>query len=199
MKRRYDKNVEQEELNSKNIEDITKILETVDRISSITNSLLEVARKTTSPNFEQHKIEPIVYEAAKILQEKLNQRKIKFTISNPDPDLALNCSRTQIFQIFVNLISNSCDALDSSNDPWIKVFIEKSGENIRILFTDSGVGICSTDQEKILDPFFTTKEPGKGTGLGLSICKRICEGHQGQFRLLYDMDNTTFEVILPTS
>lgn len=197
IKRRYEKKVDQEELYAKNFEDVTKIRETVDRISNITNSLLEVDRKTTSPSFESHKIEAIIYEAAKVLQEKLNQRKIKFSISNPNPDLSLECTRTQIFQVFVNLISNSCDALDSSNDPWIKVFIEDNDANIRVLFSDSGFGIAQNEQDRVLEPFFTTKEAGKGTGLGLSICQRICETHQGKFQLLHERENTTFEILLP--
>jgi signal transduction histidine kinase len=71
-------------------------------------------------------------------------------------------------------------------------------ENIcKISVTDSGEGIGPEVLEKIMMPFFTTKEVGKGTGLGLSISKGIIEDHKG--KLYYDPTNpnTSFVIELP--
>lgn len=71
------------------------------------------------------------------------------------------------------------------------------GEKLQISVTDSGKGIPSNIAEKLMQPFFTTKEVGKGTGLGLSISKGIIEDHQGS--LWYDSScaNTRFVIDLP--
>ena len=66
-----------------------------------------------------------------------------------------------------------------------------------IKVTDSGEGIRSDVQQKMYNPFFTTKEVGKGTGLGISISKNIIETHKGQFYIDKDCLNTRFVIRLP--
>jgi signal transduction histidine kinase len=66
-------------------------------------------------------------------------------------------------------------------------------------FTDSGSGISLEIQNKIMLPFFTTKEVGKGTGLGLSISKSIIEKLNGKFYYDSENKNTCFIIELPVS
>ncbi len=67
-----------------------------------------------------------------------------------------------------------------------------------IEFTDTGVGIPSENVDKIMEPFFTTKEEGKGTGLGLAICRRVVQEGQGDIQISSQLGKgTTVRVILP--
>ena len=75
--------------------------------------------------------------------------------------------------------------------------VMKSNEIIRICVIDSGKGIPLENRDKIMQPFFTSKEVGKGIGLGLSISKGIIENHGGKFYLDTDQKETTFVVELP--
>ena len=59
----------------------------------------------------------------------------------------------------------------------------KTGAFVVIEIADTGAGITPEVMSKIMEPFFTTKPEGKGTGLGLSICRRIVEGHKGEFSM----------------
>jgi C4-dicarboxylate-specific signal transduction histidine kinase len=97
----------------------------------------------------------------------------------------------------MNLLSNAHDAVETLSDRWIDVSVTESEQCVRITVTDSGAGIPHAIRERMLQPFFTTKEVGKGTGLGLSICKGIIDDHHG--RLEYDTDSrhTRFVVELP--
>jgi signal transduction histidine kinase len=81
--------------------------------------------------------------------------------------------------------------------PWVEVSVEKTKEVVRISITDSGNGIKSEIAEKIMQPYFTTKEVGVGTGLGLSISKGIVEMHNGHFYLDQNYPNTRFVIELP--
>ena len=56
----------------------------------------------------------------------------------------------------------------------------KSGDMVRIVFTDDGPGIAPENLKHVFDPFYTTKGVGKGTGLGLSICHGIVSAHGGR-------------------
>jgi C4-dicarboxylate-specific signal transduction histidine kinase len=99
--------------------------------------------------------------------------------------------------VLLNLLNNSFDAVRDLQDRWIHIAFELGPKDVAIIFTDSGAGIAEALAEKIMVPFFTTKEVGKGTGLGLSIAKGIVEDHGGTIVLDQDCSNTRFIVTLP--
>src|SRR5690606_26102170 len=99
---------------------------------------------------------------------------------------------TQIAQVLLNFISNSADAVEKLEEKWVRVTCEDKDTTITLSVTDSGKGIPREIQEKILQPFFTTKEVGRGTGLGLSISRGIIEAHKGKLRLDTSTSNTRF-------
>ena len=62
---------------------------------------------------------------------------------------------------------------------------------------DNGPGIPKNKQNRIFEPFYTTKEPGEGTGLGLSISLGIIQDHNGSIEFSSDKNETIFTVSLP--
>jgi PAS domain S-box-containing protein len=100
----------------------------------------------------------------------------------------VDCYPSQLNQVFMNLLSNSIDAIErkgdtytANNPPQITIQTEwLESDRIAIHIRDNGIGIHDSIKPKIFDPFFTTKEVGKGTGLGLSIAYQIVvDNHQG--------------------
>jgi signal transduction histidine kinase len=87
----------------------------------------------------------------------------------------------KLVQLFSNLILNAYQALDGQGR--LRVDVTSIDGGILVRLTDNGPGIAPEDQERIFDPFFSTKEPGEGTGLGLSICRLIVEELKGRIRL----------------
>jgi len=83
------------------------------------------------------------------------------------------------------------------SDKWIEIRTEFDGKMVNLYIIDSGIGIDEEIAEKIMTPFFTTKDIGKGTGLGLSISKGIIEAHHGSFELVSSSENTMFKISLP--
>jgi len=78
----------------------------------------------------------------------------------------------------------------------------KKGRYVKISIKDEGVGIPEEHQEKVFDPYFSTKEMGmqKGTGLGLSICHSIIKKHKGHITVESEVGvGTTFHIFLPAS
>lgn len=118
-------------------------------------------------------------------------------------DLPLvECCPAQINQVFMNLLSNSIDALLEvpENQPkQITIRTQQVDENqVCISVADNGPGIPENIQNKLFDPFFTTKPVGKGTGLGLSICYDIVKKHQGRICVQCDRpQGVEFQVFLP--
>ncbi|MCY6492144.1 GAF domain-containing protein [Leptolyngbya sp. GGD] len=105
-------------------------------------------------------------------------------------DLPLvSCYANQLNQVFMNLLSNTIDALSSQAlhanpnfSPWIRITTERAGtDRVQIKIADNGIGIPPEIQTRIFDPFYTTKPIGQGTGLGLAISYQIVtEKHQGK-------------------
>lgn len=103
----------------------------------------------------------------------------------------------QISQVLLNLINNAADAIADLPEKKITLKIKKVTHFVEISVVDSGLGIDPAIAEKMMQPFFTTKEVGKGTGLGLSISKGIVEKHKGFISFDFNAKNTTFVISLP--
>ena len=99
----------------------------------------------------------------------------------------------------MNLMSNSIDAIHTENDKWIKIETSLDDHLCQISITDSGLGIPNDVIEKMMNPFFTTKEIGKGTGLGLSISNGIIKSHGGILKYDTKSKHTCFTIQLPAA
>lgn len=100
----------------------------------------------------------------------------------------VECYASQLNQVFMNLFSNAIDALDEKaaaapGETWApKILIAtqlSAPDRLQVHVADNGIGIPEELQQRILDPFFTTKPVGKGTGLGMSISYKIVVEHHG--------------------
>jgi two-component system NtrC family sensor kinase len=111
----------------------------------------------------------------------------------------IECSPSQINQVFLNLITNAAQATrdDQTGEITISTAIAPGGQ-IRVDVADNGHGISENVIAKIFDPFFTTKDVGKGTGLGLSIAYKIVQEHGGRIEVKSKVgEGTVFSVFLP--
>ena len=91
---------------------------------------------------------------------------------------AVECLRSQIDQVFLNLLANAAQAIAGEGEITIETRVE--GDVAAVAIRDTGAGIASDVMGRIFDPFFTTKPVGEGTGLGLSISYEIVKKHGGE-------------------
>ncbi len=103
----------------------------------------------------------------------------------------------ELAQVWTNLIENALDAMKDRGH--LQVSTCRRGDEVHVEITDDGPGIPEELQERIWEPFFTTKPLGQGTGLGLDIALRIIERrHGGRICLLRSKPGETrFRVELP--
>lgn len=114
----------------------------------------------------------------------------------------INCSLQQLNQVFLNIIINSAQAIESQendNQGAITIRTWQDASHVHCQFSDNGPGIPSKLQSRIFEPFFTTKDPGEGTGLGLSISYDIVvQKHGGKLELNCPKEGgTVFTIALP--
>ena len=160
------------------------------RIQSIVLSLRSFSRLDES-DMKPVDIHDGIEGTLLILQHRLKTDNSKVTINivKEYSELPLvQCYAGQLNQVFMNLLANAIDELQSINpaseeDNTKTITITtKNQENdwIKISIKDDGNGITPEVLDKLFDPFFTTKAVGKGTGLGLSISYKIIEKHGGK-------------------
>lgn len=101
----------------------------------------------------------------------------------------------ELSQVWTNLLQNAIQAMNGEGELLVEVL--DKGERALVAIQDSGPGIPPEIQEKIFQPFFTTKKQGEGTGLGLDICKKIVEKHGGEMWFESEPGRTRFMVSLP--
>jgi two-component system, NtrC family, sensor kinase len=102
----------------------------------------------------------------------------------------------QINQIWLNLILNALDAMDTSGE--LSIATQAVKDHVRVVVRDSGSGIAPQDLPKIFDPFFTTKDVGRGMGLGLHLVYDLVTGHRGRIEVQSEPGSgSAFSVFLP--
>lgn len=183
----------------------------VKRMSQIIQHIRTFARQDTMKFISVNIPETINY-ALNLLGEQLRLHEIE-VVRQFNGDLpCIHGEPYQIEQVWINLITNARDALDDAGKNWkeeregyqkrleIGITFVESGDDksIVVSFHDNGVGMTAAQQEKMFEPFYTTKEVGKGTGLGLSIVFGIVESHKGRIeKESEEGKGTTLRVIFP--
>src|SRR5215471_6843967 len=104
--------------------------------------------------------------------------------------------RQRLIQVFVNLVSNACDA--SPGGTPVTVGAVATTQGVTVFVRDRGTGMDASTRERLFEPFYTTKPPGQGTGLELPLVAAIVREHGGTLRVeTRPGAGTTVEVELP--
>ncbi len=166
------------------------------RIQKIIESMKRQARDGDKDEFELITVKTLLSDVLDLSEAKFKQANIEIKMII-DMELEFECRRIQLSQVLINLFNNAFDAIHDTESPWVELRVEKLAEDIVITFTDSGPGIPTELQQKILQPFYTTKAVGKGTGLGLSISCNVIEDHGGSLYIDSEFENTRFILTFP--
>jgi len=176
-----------------------KIIEVVNRISQIVQSLRNLSRNDSDANMVRITTEDIAKDAIHLSQQKFKSRGVTLEYQNDVPKLQLDCRQVEISRVLVNLLNNAFDAVKESGVEvkTVKVLISREKDFVKLDIIDNGDGISKENINKIMTPFFTTKSVGSGTGLGLSLSLTVVENHGGSMKVKSEKGNTVFSVTLP--
>ncbi len=140
----------------------------------------------------------LIEDALSINYSNLEERWIKTRRNIPAEIPRISGERTQLIQVFINLIKNICEAFDVSgrlNERILDITVESSlrsdyreeekplmqKEMIKVILSDNAAGFEPDQTEQLFEPGFTTKN--HGTGMGLHQCRRIIENHRGSINI----------------
>jgi signal transduction histidine kinase len=179
-------------------EDFDVISEEIRRIDTIVQNFLEFSRP---PKLIMQSISPsvVVDQTIQLLEHRLKSYDVGVRIERTQPLPEIDVDPEQLKEVLVNLVVNACEAMERGGSIVIQeeeVPNPVNGRMAVIRVSDNGPGIADSIRNKVLQPFFTTKE--EGTGLGLSIAVRIVEEHGGRINTESNQDRgATFVISLP--
>ena len=175
---------------------MNETLEGLTRVKTIIQDLKDYARTNATAYFVASDIHNGLKSTLNIARNQLkNRADVRMSLGNLP---LIECSPSQIDQVFLNLIVNAAQAMPEGTIGLIHIKTDCNAEQVWIEVEDNGPGMTAAVLEKIFDPFFTTKGPGKGTGLGLSVSRSIIQQHGGTLSATSTVGvGTTFKITLP--
>jgi signal transduction histidine kinase len=180
------------------IEPLRAIQQEAERAANIVKNLLNFARKQERGR-QVTSIKNILTSTLMLLRNQVMAAKVETEVDVAPgvPDVCADVN--QIQQVFVNLVNNALQVIESSGVgsrvviravPWL--------DGVAVTVEDDGPGIPAHLTARVFEPFFTTKPAGEGTGLGLSISQGIVKEHGGRLTLVSTgRQGAVFQVELP--
>ncbi|WP_054029240.1 ATP-binding protein [Desulfatitalea tepidiphila] len=175
----------------------------VDRAEDIITRLRDFGRKSDFSR-ERVALNQPVNSVLKILGRQLALQNIAIELDLADPSPVILAQSNRIEQVVFNLLTNARDAINQKTElapaaeRRIAIRTCRDAHWAIVTVTDSGVGIPESDQQRIYEAFFTTKEMGEGMGLGLSISYGIVEDYGGKIEVFSEENlGTTFKLAFP--
>lgn len=175
--------------------ELDEIREAVKRMTIITDHV-RVFSRHDALEFAPLNINKIVDSALSFFTAQLREHNIDL-IWKPNPDIPdISGEPYQLERVFINLISNSRDAVDEKEQLISKGAVSlpdynkrleiyalhnKELNQVEVSFKDNGTGMSGNTEQKIFSPFYTTK--ALGTGLGLPLSLKIMKMHNGEIRV----------------
>ena len=167
---------------------VSAIQQAASRASRIVADMLAFSR-SSNVEFQPIRMDEILDTVVRLaasdydLKKKYDFKQVEI-VRDYDADVEeVVCDRTEIEQVFLNLIKNAAQAMagdDRSSPHRIVLRTRVDGDFVRVEVEDNGPGMDSQIKRRVFEPFFTTKTVGVGTGLGLSVSYFIVtEQHKG--------------------
>jgi signal transduction histidine kinase len=177
--------LEDAEKDSPVIESLNIIRREADRMQKIVNGIRKFSR-ASGVEKENININMIIEDSLLLLSKQLANNNIVLETSLAEDLPQVHGNASQLQQVFVNMISNSKDAMESKGEEGkltVQSGLSNDGKYVEVCFKDTGCGMPKDVIQKLSEPFFTTKGPDKGTGLGTSISFSIIKMHNGEINI----------------
>lgn len=149
------------------------------RMASLTQELKRFARPGES-RIERVDLRDCLGTALKLVRPRIAESGVEVRLDLPDAALIAVTAPLRVEQVLVNLLRNAIDACQHAPAPRVEMRARRDGQRAVIEVSDNGGGIPPDLQERIFEPFFSTKPASGGLGLGLAISARIVEDLGGR-------------------
>ena len=168
-------------------------------IKDMLANLMELIRHRQIQKTETD-INTVIRKSLNLLLDELRIRRVGWDMVLNDHIPLIFGDALHLQQVFMNLAVNAMEALSEAPHGMARTLLITSQYDLEnnqaiIIFKDNGPGIAHEHQERIFDPFFSTKS--EGSGIGLALCQDLINEHGGSIKVESNNDGTTFIIKLP--
>ena len=181
---------------------VRRSLQEIDRLENLINGLLDFAVPSRQVNLEVRPLGDVLHKTLFLLRKLCKNQKVTLSGHSDESLPMLHLDADKLQQALLNLLLNAVQAMPEGGSLTVVVKEVPAPESlllgpaVRIVVSDTGIGIAPEDIPFIFDPFFT-RSPS-GCGLGLAIVHSIVQEHKGSVSVSSELGKgTTFWVDLP--
>jgi two-component system sensor histidine kinase HydH len=157
------------------------MIQEVDRINAVVNSLLTFARPVDA-DLQPIDVTKVIAHTLLLVEADAKERSIRIQTRFENETPIVHADSNQLTQALLNLLMNAITAIERNGTITVGIENDRPSGDFRIWVEDDGPGIVPELHEKIFEPFFTNRE--KGTGLGLAMVRKIIELHNGSVAVI---------------
>lgn len=179
-------------------EGLHQILTTSERINRTIQGVREFVHQDEKAPMNEIGLKDLVDDVLAFCGQRMKNHGVNLRFYGLE-NIKIHGNKIQLEQIILNLINNSFDAIEYLSEKWIEISAHEANGRVQLFVKDSGNGIPPEIANKMMEPFFTTKDLQKGTGLGLALARGIAEKHGGLLQYVNGVNHTTFKLDLPKS
>lgn len=140
----------------------------------------------------------LINDSVNAMEALLEKSNVQLKIKLSAPKLQILANKNALNGAIQNLLHNALQAMSAKEvkKPLITIQLYKQANHVYLSVKDNGPGIAPQFSEKIFQPFYTSSS--KGTGLGLAVVKSVVEAHQGEVKIINQVDcGAHFVIKLP--
>jgi len=176
-------------------ENLAVVSSHIGRISRIVRDMMDFARPMDTAE-DLVDVNELVTQAITMAKYDKRARRVQIDVATSDGLPRTYASADQLMQVLMNIISNALDAMPGGGS--LSIVTAEMDNEVRISFSDTGMGMTENQLTHIFEPFYTTKEVGQGTGLGLTVTDAIVRKLGGRIHVRSRRGvGSTFTVCLP--
>lgn len=149
---------------------LERMMGVTNRISDIVKGLRFIARDGSHENKQEVSLNKIINQTLTFCNEKYKKSGISL-VFNSIIEPSVYCREVQISQVILNLLHNSFDAIEGTNNPWVEINCLENNTHLELSVTDSGQGISPGIKDKLFTPFLPLNPPIRALELDLVFLK----------------------------
>ena len=173
-----------------------KIIEGIEKSSSIIDNLLRFARQPLDDEMRPTNLVSVLHESVVTVTAQARLQRISLLEDYEEAKVPILGNAILLQQVLMNLFLNACQAMPVGGE--IRTAVRRSASEAVLWVRDTGEGIAPENVSRLFDPVFTTRPEGQGNGLGLPICRLIVQRHGGSISVESVLgEGSTFTIRLP--
>ena len=178
---------------------INVIVKESERLTDMVEELLDFSRMESGKltlKMSKTDIVKDLNEVLEVFKERSERESIDLIVDVPHTSLSIMGDGNRLKQVFVNIIDNSFKY--NKKDGFVKVKLECSNIDIKVIISDNGCGISKNDLPRVREKFFKANNSARGNGIGLAVADEIIKMHSGEMLIESKIGSgTTTTLILP--